>query len=175
MGGIDKFLNSAERKGVITINKKKGTTKIKKIEWKTIEIDTEYYLKTGIKREIKKESPKNNEPKLTRREYQRAWYQANKHRWNLSPEEKEKRKEENRKKQLRKQMIYYYKNREEIRLKRKERYHRDKEKERKKYQENRQYYIDKSNKGRVVGKLKKETRQYFKNNIKPYIIKYASD
>jgi len=186
MGGIDKFLNSAERKGIITIikpNKKKGITNTKKQEWKTIEIDTDYFLKTGIKREMKKGQSgtdtcskiageyQSRNPDLykSRKEYHKYWYHKTKHRRILSIEEKEKRKQESYIYNITRAKLYYHKNKSKIQTQRRERYHRNKEKYKKHYQENIQYYRDKSNRYYRDKQLKKKLREYYKNNILIYI------
>ncbi len=183
MGGIDKFLNSAERKGIITIikpNKKKGIINTKKQEWKTIEIDTDYFLKTGIKREMIKKNDKSctdavkikgeyqsRNPDLykNRAEYHRYWYHKTKHRRILSIEEKEKRRKKSYIHNITQAKLYYFKNKSKIQRQRRERYHKNKEKYKKHYQENIQYYRDKSNKYYRDKLLKKKRIEYYKNNI----------
>ena len=63
----------------------------------------------------------------------------------------------------------YYKNRDTIKIKRKERYLKDKEKEKERYYKNRQYFIDKSKLNYRIRKEKVNRKQYFKNNILPLI------
>jgi len=146
MGGIDKFLNSAERKGIITI--------IKHVPKKKIIIDTEYFLKTGIKKELK------DKIKKPRKKYYKT---ITKDEWDI-------RKKNTIQRNNLKSSLYYYKNKEKIKLQRKQRYLKDKEKETKRYYDNKEYFINRSSVNYYIRKDKKKTRQYFKNNIIPYII-----
>ncbi len=176
MGGIDKFLKSAERKGIITIektNKKKGITNIKKNEWKTIEIDTEYFLKTGIKREMKTlkqdKSPKKRAKTFNKKEWSRKYYLKNKNLRERTPLEIEIDKRTSIQRNKNKCLRHYYKNRDERKIQRKKRYAENKDKERKRYNENREYYIEKAKLNYRIRKIREKNRQYFKNNILPLI------
>ncbi len=145
MGGIDKFLNSAERKGIITIIKKP-------IKYKTIIIDTEYFLKTGIKRELK--DKKDKVSTLKKRYYN-----------TYTKEEWIKKKQNTILKNNIKSSIYYYKNKEKIKLQRRERYLKDKEKEKQRYKLKREYYNNRAKINYKLRKDKKKLREYYKNNI----------
>jgi hypothetical protein len=171
MGGIDKFLNSAEKKGTITIiktNKKKGIINKKTNEWKSITIDTEYFLKTGIKRELKNDKTLKKKNGWDRKKWAKEYYNK-KYKIIKSDEEKEVDRKTAIERNKIKCLRQYYKNRDERKLVRKLRYQNNIEKEREKYKNNREYFINKSKDNYKKRKFKEKTRQYFKKNILPLI------
>ncbi len=174
MGGLDKHLNSGIRKGIIkktniktNINYKTNTNYKKK----TIIIDTEYFLKTGIKRELKDKPKKytDEEKRLRRNERDRERYRKlhpPKYDKKLTKEERRLRKNEleraryhnNKELYLSRLKKTYYEDIEYSRARRLISYHKNKHKHKEKYRE--RYKI-------------KKIKIYFNNNILP-LIKDAS-
>jgi len=149
MGGLDKHLNSAIRKGTIQKSNIKTNINYKK---KTIIIDTEYFLKTGIKRELH-ENPKEKYRKLHPKKYKKEL--TDEQRRLIRNEKERQRYHNNRDKYLARLKKSYYEDIEFSRKKRLISYHKNKHKHRHKWAENYK---------------RKKIKTYFNNNILPYII-----
>jgi flagellar hook protein FlgE len=182
MGGIDKFINSAEKKGLITIiktNNKKGTIK-KSNEWKSITIDTEYFLKTGIKRELNLNIIQKNKDGFDRKKWAAEYYQKNKDKLKLKSKYKKRPPEFEEHKRIRldyiknRNKLYtlrnYYKHIELKKEKRRLNYYKNKEKNRQKYLDNIEYYREKGRLNYKIKKIKIKNKEYYTKNILPYII-----
>ncbi len=178
MGGLDKHLNSAIRRGIITkIKYKKPKIKNKNNDTIRIIIDTDYFLKTGIKRELKGPISKNPilEEKKTdeekekirkekRREYHREWRKKNRNTGKYDTLKKM-TKEERRLRKNKLEMNRYYNNREKRLKQLKERYANNTNL----FREKRRLWYIKNKEAiglRAKERYKREKiKKYFNNNI----------
>jgi len=170
MGGLDKHLNSAIRKGTIKKSNIKTNINYKK---KTIIIDTEYFLKTGIKRELNENNKSTRRKYNSHEEYLEARrirakekyrklhppkykkYLTDEERRLIKNEKERQRYHNNREQYLSRLKKNYYEDIEFSRARRLISYHKNKHKHRHKWAENYK---------------RKKIKTYFNNNILPYII-----